>query len=93
MKLTSINTTANRTRDAELVYGERFIVLEFHRGKVSFKMNPKDRDNNRDAVVDIEQSLHEFIYEPINARTLNKINDKILPIIESMKTANFSVRF
>lgn len=61
--------------------------LEFDQGQVKMFIDNNDRDNNKQAVADVERLVHDYIGEPIVEPILTEIANKLMPIVSKLKTS------
>lgn len=79
-----IDTRATRSLDAKLTIG--ILELTFKDGNIKMKIHPKDRDDNKQIVADLEQIVSKYIGVEINKETLQKLSDEILEKTNQLQT-------
>lgn len=78
-----VDTRATRSIDAKIVLGE--LEITFHKGTIKMSASTYIRESNKNEFIEMENVLHTYIGEPINAQTMQSLADKLEPIANRVR--------
>lgn len=79
-----IDTRATRSLDAKMKIG--ILECDFKDGKIKLKIHPKDRDDNKQIVSDIESIVSRYVGQKISKEMIEKLASEILEKAQNLKT-------
>ncbi|CAL1777886.1 hypothetical protein BRC2024_PQPTKSFJ_CDS_0200 [Tegunavirus sp. BRC001] len=77
-----IDTRSTRSMDAKITLG--ILALEFKGSNIKLVIDPRDRETNKQKVVEIERIVHRFQDTKITEENLKALTNEILPIAVTM---------
>lgn len=77
-----VNATKTKSLDGTIQLG--VVKLEFFEGKIKFVFPNYVRNANKQLIADMEQIIHNYLFEPCTKEVLSKLAIELTPIAKRL---------